>query len=266
MPEVDLSTGELTLVGPGRLGSSIAEAAATAGLTVHLCGRELPAELIAGRVVLLCVPDSAIAAVAAAIGSSGARPEMVGHTSGATPLSALESTGATDGEFLFHPLQTFPEPGTPLEDVPVAIWGTTEAAENRARALAGALDGVPFAVPEQTRAVYHAAASIGSNFLVTLEESASELLERAGVADPRQTLAPLLRNTLENWIERGGRALTGPIVRGDEETVKAHREALADLEPEMLSLYDALAERTRQLAARVRSENVDGGGADADGQ
>ncbi len=255
---------ELTVVGPGRIGSSIAEAAAAAGLTAHLCGRELPPDQIEGKVVLLCVPDSAITEVAGDIASSGCSPAVIGHTSGASPLTSLESAKARDGEFLFHPLQTFLEPGTPLDQVPVAISGTTEEAAELAANLARTLGGIPFAVPEETRAAYHAAASIGSNFLVTLEESAAELLERAGVTDSRQALAPLLRTTLENWIERGSLALTGPIVRGDEETVSAHREALASLDPEMLVLYDVLAERTRQLAARVRGET--GGSGDADSQ
>jgi predicted short-subunit dehydrogenase-like oxidoreductase (DUF2520 family) len=105
----------------------------------------------------------------------------------------------------------------------------------------------PFEVTDQQRPAYHAAASIASNYLVTLEWAATELAARAGV-DAR--FGPLVRTTAENVIERGPRAaLTGPIARGDEDTVGAQRAAVADVAPEMLPLFDALAERTRALAA-----------------
>ena len=106
----------------------------------------------------------------------------------------------------------------------------------------------PFEVPEGARA-YHAAASIASNFLVTLEESAAELLRRAGIEDPRELLTPLVLRTAANWSERGGEALTGPIARGDEATIGLHREALAATRPELLETYGALAVRTRALAS-----------------
>lgn len=261
MGDTGLEDLQLAIIGPGRLGASLGPAAEAAGLTVQLLGRDIAPEHLDGRMVLLSVPDAAIATVAAGIGASGARPRIIGHTSGAGPLSSLDAALATEGEFLFHPLQTFPEAGTPLEGVPVAVWGTTEVARGASEALAAVIGGIPFPVPEETRAAYHAAASMASNFLVTLEESASELLERAGVSDVRQTLAPLVRSTLENWVERGGRALTGPIVRGDEETVEAHRAAISHLDPELIGLYDALADRTRGLAARVREEQSEGGDA-----
>jgi predicted short-subunit dehydrogenase-like oxidoreductase (DUF2520 family) len=108
----------------------------------------------------------------------------------------------------------------------------------------------PFAVPEEHRAAYHAAASIASNFLVALEESATELLARAGVEDARELLAPLVLRTAANWAEDGAGALTGPIARGDQPTVARHREALAELAPELVPLYDALAQRTREIARR----------------
>ena len=107
----------------------------------------------------------------------------------------------------------------------------------------------PFAVPETRRAAYHAAAAIASNFLVALEESAAELAERAGVEDAREILAPLVLRSAANWADRGDEALTGPIARGDEATVERHREALRELAPELLGLYDALAERTRAIAS-----------------
>src|ERR687891_644522 len=122
----------------------------------------------------------------------------------------------------------------------------------RAEELATRLGMRPFAVPDEHRATYHAAASIASNYLVAIEETAAELLERAGVEDARELLAPLVMRTAANWAERGNRALTGPIARGDEETVRRHKQALADAAPELLDVYLALAERTRELATRER--------------
>jgi len=106
----------------------------------------------------------------------------------------------------------------------------------------------PFGVPEEARAAYHAAASIASNLFVALEESAAELLERAGVEDSRELLAPLVLRTAANWAERGPGALTGPIARGDTDTVERHMAALRETAPDLLPVYEALAERARELA------------------
>ena len=103
----------------------------------------------------------------------------------------------------------------------------------------------PFEVPDERRAAYHAAAAIASNFLVALEESAADLLSAAGVGNGRELLAPLVLRTAANWSEHGGAALTGPIARGDEATVARHLAALRELAPELIPLYEALAERTR---------------------
>ena len=111
----------------------------------------------------------------------------------------------------------------------------------------------PFPVDDAARTAYHAAASIASNFLVALEESAAELLAGAGVDDARELLAPLVLRTAANWAERGPDALTGPIARGDEATVERHLAELRERAPELVPVYEALAQRTRELAAeRVR--------------
>jgi predicted short-subunit dehydrogenase-like oxidoreductase (DUF2520 family) len=89
---------------------------------------------------------------------------------------------------------------------------------------------------------------MASNFLVALEESAADLLEQAGVEDARELLGPLVLRTAANWTERGGDALTGPIARGDEDTVSRHLDAIAETRPELVELYRVLAERTREIA------------------
>jgi predicted short-subunit dehydrogenase-like oxidoreductase (DUF2520 family) len=106
---------------------------------------------------------------------------------------------------------------------------------------------VPFEVRDEDRAAYHAGASIASNFVVTLAWAA----ERVGGAD-RAALAPLMRAAVENWAEHGAaRALTGPIARGDEETVARQRAAVAERTPDLLAAFDALAHATRELARKV---------------
>ena len=156
---------------------------------------------------------------------------------------------ATHGAAIFslHPLQTFADEATPVEGTPAAIAGSDDRALSFARSLGEALGMRPFEVPEESRAAYHAAAAISSNLLVALEESAAELVERLGVEDARELLAPLVLRTAANWAERGPDALTGPIARGDRATVERHRAALAETAPELLAMYDALAERAEAV-------------------
>jgi len=246
MSEKGSAPDALSIVGSGRAGGSIAAAAQRAGIEVSLLGRGAGADLDR-TCVLLCVPDSEIAAAAAAVASGGGRPDLVGHVSGATSLEALEAASPVIGSFSIHPLQTLPDRNADLAGAPAAVAGSTAEARRTATALAEALGMVPFEVSEDDRVAYHAAASIASNFLVTLEQSAADLLGAVGVEHPRQVLAPLVRRSLENWIADGPAALTGPIARGDESTVRRHREALSARQPGLLPLYDAMAEATRAM-------------------
>jgi predicted short-subunit dehydrogenase-like oxidoreductase (DUF2520 family) len=239
----------LVVVGAGRVGSSVAAAAHAAGIELTLAGRhDVPA---AAEVLLLCVPDTAIVDAAAALAADGAAPRFAGHTSGASTLASLAPLADAGAEtFSIHPLQTVPDHETDFTACPAAIAGSGPEALAFARELAERLGMRPFEVPEERRAAYHAAACIASNFLVTLEESASALLEGAGVEDARELLAPIVLRTAANWAERGGEALTGPIARGDEDTVARHLDALRETAPELATMYEALAERTRAIAAR----------------
>lgn len=150
--------------------------------------------------------------------------------------------------FGLHPLMAVTGAGTQLAGAGCAIAGSTPRALATAERLAGALRMTPFTIAEADRAAYHAACSIASNFLVTLEGAAERLAATAG-AD-RTLLAGLVRATVENWLALGPeRALTGPIARGDETTVARQRAAVAERTPELLDLFDALADATRALAA-----------------
>lgn len=244
----------IVVVGRGRLGGAILSAGAAAGLTMTGAGRDDLAAVAAGaEVALLCVPDAEIAAACEALVAAEPEIRFVGHTSGATGLDRIEAARrAGAGTFSLHPLQTVPDAEAGLVGAPAAISGSGDEPLALARDLAELLGMRPFELTEDSRAAYHAAASIASNFLVALESSAVELLTAAGVADAdgaRELLAPLVLRSAANWAERGPDALTGPIARGDEETVERHLAAIDGVAPELLGLYRALAERTRAVAA-----------------
>lgn len=242
-----LHANRLTIVGVGRLGGSLVRAATDAGLEVAAAGRDDAAEAATGaEIVLLCVPDAEIAAAAEVAARAEPLPRFVGHTSGATTLAALAPVAAAGAAtFSLHPLQSFADAGTTPHGAPCAVTGSDPRALAVAKGLAGRLGMHPFEVAEESRAAYHAAASIASNFLVALEESAVELLRKAGIEEPRELLAALVLRTAANWSERGPEALTGPIARGDEATVERQRAAIAETAPELLDLFDALAGRAR---------------------
>jgi predicted short-subunit dehydrogenase-like oxidoreductase (DUF2520 family) len=189
------------------------------------------------QLVLLCVPDRAIAEVARSI----APGPWVAHVSGATPLTALEPHARRFG---LHPLQSFSKARGP-EQLD-CTWGAVTAETDEARAaglwLADTLGLRPFVLDDADRAVYHAGAAFAANYLVTLRALAGSLLEAAGA--PPEALDPLLRGVMDTGFE-----LTGPIARGDWETVERHLAAIRERRPELEELYLALAGATATLAA-----------------
>lgn len=228
----DRESATVAVVGAGRLGIAMAEALRASGTPVEgpLRRGELPSPEVG--IVLLCVPDRSIGDVADSI----PRGPLVGHCSGAT---SLDPQGEHEA-FSLHPLMTVPTHGTvDLRGVPCAVAGHAVATT-----LALRLGMRPIDIADEDRAAYHAAASMASNFLITLEEAAAQLASTAGLA--RTDLVPLIRATVENWAQLGPAALTGPIARGDEATIERHRTAIADRTPDLLALYDALAKATRR--------------------
>jgi predicted short-subunit dehydrogenase-like oxidoreductase (DUF2520 family) len=236
----------LAVVGDGRLGRALTKALGRAGCDVDgPLGRG--ADGSRADVVLLCVPDAEIADAARAV----AEGAIVGHCSGATSLDPL----APHEAFSLHPLMTVTRAGADFAGAGAAVAGTTERACAIATDLAETLGMRPVEVADEDRAAYHAAASIASNFLITLEAAAERLAATAGI--DRALLVPLVRATVENWAALGSQgALTGPVARGDDATVEAQRATVAQRTPELLDLFDALAEATRALAAGSEAQPV----------
>ncbi|MBN2489725.1 MAG: DUF2520 domain-containing protein [Planctomycetes bacterium] len=267
----------VAIVGAGRLGSVLARALAGAGWrVVAVCDRDraaaraladrlggvpvapdAAAALAAAGVVFLTVPDDALAPLAAALAAGpSVAGKIVFHTSGALTavvLAPLAAAGARAGTL--HPLQTFADPARGAECLTGVRWtgdGDVEAmalGERLVRELGGRL----LRVPAAGRVLYHAAAVVASNGLVALAGQAERLLAAAGVA-PEEALGallPLMRSTLEN-LGRGSaaQALTGPVVRGDVDTVRRHLAALAESgRPDAADFYRALGRACLELAA-----------------
>jgi predicted short-subunit dehydrogenase-like oxidoreductase (DUF2520 family) len=217
----------------GRVGST---------LSARLAERGVVLDSASPALVLLCVPDRAIAEVA---------PEIlvgpwIAHVSGATRLGALDPHTRRFG---LHPLQSFSkERGAEQLD---GVWGAVTAETDEARAvgwwLAETLGLRPFALGDDRRAAYHAGAAMASNYLVTLRAAARSLLDAAGV--PPEALDPLIRGVMDTGFE-----LTGPIARGDWETVERHLAVIRAERPELEELYVVLAAATARIAGRDPDE------------
>jgi predicted short-subunit dehydrogenase-like oxidoreductase (DUF2520 family) len=242
------------VIGAGRVGAVVGSALRAAGhdvvavAAVSAASQErarlllpgvelLPADEVARAatdLLLLAVPDDALAGVASGL----ATPGVVVHTSGA------HGTGVT-GDVALHPAMTFTGTVSDLDRLPGIAWGVTARDRAFAARLVADLGGVPEWIAEDARPLYHAALAHGANHLVTLVNEASDILRTAGVAHPSAVLEPLLRAALDNALRLGDAALTGPVSRGDAGTVRKH---LDHLPPESVPAYLALARRTAERA------------------
>jgi len=261
------------IIGPGRAGVGLALALARAGYLVRLYGRRKraipdPLELTVGAadaapppawlaqagVVILAVRDDAIRPLAEALARGGVRPEhVVLHLSGAQgqeALAPLVPSRAALGSL--HPLQTISDP----ERAPERLKGAWAAVEGMPRALdaaeriARALGMRPFRLTGKAKAIYHAGAVFASNYFVVVEAVAQRLLRHAGLSDAEawQALRPLVEGTLENLLhQQPTDALTGPVVRGDDATIRRHLESLTK---DDALLYRALGRVALELAEK----------------
>jgi predicted short-subunit dehydrogenase-like oxidoreductase (DUF2520 family) len=261
------------VIGAGRVGAVLGAALAAAGHRVVAASgvsgtakariarllpdtANLPADEVARAatdLLIVSVPDDALAAVVAGLAGTGAiRPgQVVAHTSGAHGLAVLAPATARGARPLaLHPAMTFTGRREDLRRLAGASFGVTAPDDLRpfATRLVGELGASVEWVAEDDRPLYHAALAHGANHLVTLVNEALDRLRDAGVAHPEKLLGPLLEAALHNTLQMGDAALTGPVSRGDAETVARHLDRLAAIAPESVPPYLALARRTADRA------------------
>lgn len=238
----------------GAAGESEASRARMAALLPGVPRRKPSAVSKSCDLLLLTVPDDMLDNVVSMLAASGAIREgqYVAHTSGRHGLAVLRPAADLGAHVLaLHPAMTFTGTALDLPRLTGCSFGVTaDQAETiaMAEALVADLDGQLVRVPEDKRTLYHAGLAHGANHLVTLVSQAMGLLRESGATDPAATLRPLLTAALDNALTMDSDALTGPIVRGDVETVRAHLAAIASTQPGTLPSYVALARATANTA------------------
>ncbi len=260
------------VVGAGRVGAVVSAALRRAGHEVvaaageSTASRERIATLLPGvpgakptdvaracDLLLLTVPDDMLENVITQLVGAGAiRPgQVVCHTSGRHGLAVLASATAVGARpIAMHPAMTFTGTDLDLDRLSGCVFGITAGEEEReyAESLVADLGGVAMWVPEDKRTLYHAGLAHGANHLVTLVSQAMELLAASGAEDPAATLRPLLGAALDNALAHGDAALTGPIVRGDVQTVQGHLREILENAPATVPSYVAMAKATADRA------------------
>lgn len=272
-----MAKGRIAIIGLGRVGTAIGYLLARAGHEIIAVWDSSPEALHRGRThtggkialdavdagreaetVFLTVPDDEIEAVCRAMAKGGAfRPGMkVVHVSGAGSLGLLAAAEACGAETAcIHPLQSFADLQGAVENLPGSTFGVTchEKAQPWVFGLVKDLKGRPFPVPDRDKPLYHAAACIASNYLVTLLYIVEDIYRILGLTgeEALRAFQPLVQGTIRNIEAKGTlEALTGPIARGDVGTIEKHLGAFAGKAPEYLSVYRILGNVTLNIARR----------------
>jgi predicted short-subunit dehydrogenase-like oxidoreductase (DUF2520 family) len=266
---------DVGVVGTGRAGSVIGAALKRAGHQVKACTAVtdlsklraealLPGvailsieETVADRdLILLSIPDDVLAQVVSGLAATNAVSPgtFVLHLSGRYGIEVLRPlTELGCLPLALHPVMTFTGTSIDLNRLSACPFGVTTHPTLRpvAETLVMEMGGEPVWVPEASRSLYHAALTFGANNLMTLVNQTSELLESAGITNPEALVAPLLSASLDNALRNGDSALTGPIARGDAETVREHLRVLGNFDPAVTQAYRSLARLTavRALAS-----------------
>jgi predicted short-subunit dehydrogenase-like oxidoreductase (DUF2520 family) len=254
------------VAGGGRVTAVVSRTAARGAEIAARCGAERGtadvAQALAADVVVVAVPDRALAEVGARIAAAatGAQPVVL-HSSGGLPGSALGAGIARAGSL--HPLQSFPDLA---DDAALsartagAHWFHEGAGRDEASAMVRVWKGTLHEIAPGGKALYHAGAAVLSNHTVALFDAAARLFAAAGIppSESHAPLAALLSGTAQNLASAGvPAALTGPIARGDAATVRAHLEALRRSAPELAESYVAMARRTLVVAREKGSLTAD---------
>ena len=263
------------VIGAGRAGTALAAALARAGHTVVAVSAVSDASVRRARaafpgavitepgqvigladLVLLTVPDDALPGLVAGLAATGAPLEgrMLAHASGRHGLAVLEPAVRLGGlPLALHPVMTFTGRSDDLDRLPGTCFGVTapDVLRTAAEALVIEMGGEPVFIAEEHRDLYHAALAGAANHLITLVTQAEDLLRAAGVSDPARLLGPLLSASLDNALRLGDAGLTGPVARGDAQTVAAHVAALdaaPSASPAAVAAYIAMARLTADRA------------------
>jgi predicted short-subunit dehydrogenase-like oxidoreductase (DUF2520 family) len=253
--------GSALAVALGRAGHEIVAVSAVSDSSVRRAERNLPGVAIrpppevvaAADLVLLTVPDDVLPGLVAGLAATGVALEgrLLAHVSGRHGLAVLEpAVRAGALPLALHPVMTFTGRPDDLDKLAGATFGVTAPDSLRpvAEALVMEMGGEPVFIDDSRRDLYHAALASSANHLVTLVAEAADLLRKAGVSEPARMLGPLLYAALDNALRLGDDALTGPVARGDAETVASHIAALRAAAPDALPAYLALARLTADRA------------------
>jgi predicted short-subunit dehydrogenase-like oxidoreductase (DUF2520 family) len=281
-PAVDAATDrparlKVGVIGTGRVGSVLGAALDRAGhqvvavsavsqRSIDLARRMLPGAavarplevLAAADLVLLTVPDDVLPGLVSGLAATDAplAGRLLAHASGRHGIAVLEpATRQGALPLAMHPVMTFTGRPDDLDRLAGVSFGVTapEPLRPAAEALVIEMGGEPVFIEEEARGLYHAGLASAANHLVAMVAQSADLLRAAGVAEPSRMLGPLLFAALDNALRLGDAGLTGPVARGDADTVAEHVEALRHTSPEALRAYVALARLTadRALAAGI---------------
>lgn len=267
------------LIGSGRVGAPMAAAFQRAGhrviatTAISKASKERVGSLLPGVLVkkphevsdgvdllLLSVPDDSLPELVQGLVATGSitAGQIVAHTSGRYGTGVLDAVREVNAlPIAIHPVMTFTGTSIDIQRMVGVPFGVTapEALLPIAQALVVDLGGEPVVVSEEKRAAYHATLSWSSNFLATVVNQGKEFARELGVEEPSRLLGPLLSATLDNALRYGDTAMTGPVSRGDAQTIRAHREEMARFSPAVQGAYLALARLTaeRAIAAGILS-------------
>jgi predicted short-subunit dehydrogenase-like oxidoreductase (DUF2520 family) len=253
--------GTALAVALGRAGHEVVAVSAVSDASVRRIEQRLPGVSIArppevvasADLVLMSVPDDVLPGLVSGLAATGAAVEgrLIAHASGRHGLGVLDPVTAAGAlPLALHPVMTFTGRPDDIDRLAGISFGVTAPDPLRpvAEALVVEMGGEPVFIAEEHRDLYHAALASGANYLVTLVVQAGDLLRDAGVAQPARMLGPLLSAALDNALRLGDAALTGPVARGDADTVASHVNALRADAPEALPAYLALARLTADRA------------------
>ncbi|MGA8455438.1 MAG: Rossmann-like and DUF2520 domain-containing protein [Streptosporangiaceae bacterium] len=253
--------GTALAVALGRAGHEVSAVSAVSDASIRRIEQRLPGvairhppEVVASAdLVLMTVPDDVLPGLVTGLAATGAAVEgrLIAHASGRHGLGVLDPVVRAGAlPLALHPVMTFTGRPDDIDRLAGISFGVTAPDPLRpvAEALVVEMGGEPVFIAEEQRDLYHAALASGANYLVTLVVQASDLLRDAGVTHPARMLGPLLSAALDNALRLGDAALTGPVARGDADTVASHVNALRADAPEALPAYLALARLTADRA------------------